>query len=148
MKVSSNLVTQLVSFVLWVLAINGLQVQPDQVAGDLVTSITTANYSLLIITFVNLGNVLLKWYQTIKGQKLPWLATFYNPQFWVNAGNIVAALLMYGGITLAPGTTEQVVALIFNHQWRELAGVAVTNLLFPILQMLIRKPSLAYPPAS
>lgn len=148
MKFKSNIITQLVSFVLWVLAINGLQVQPDQVAGDLVTSITTANYSLLIITVVNFGNVLFYWVQTIKGKKLPWAATFYNPQFWVNAGNIVAALLMYGGITLAPGTTEQVVSMVFNHQWRELAGVAVTNLLFPILQMLVRKPSLAYPPPS
>ena len=137
MKLSNNLVVQIVSLVLWIVALAGLKVEPETVGDDLVTSISTQNWSLLLIIIFNVGNSLFSWIRTWKTNKPDFLLFLRSPNWWISACNIGFAALAMRGVHVPAEASAQIVDFIFKGQWFALAGYLIPNVIGPVIRAIL-----------
>lgn len=138
---SSNLITQIVSLVLWVFALAGLQIDPTKVGADAVTAISTNNWSLFLIIIFNIGNSVWQWSQTWKNNKPNFILFLKSYNWWVSALNIGFAALALQGIVLPEGASEKIVEFAMNGEWWAMAGYMLPNIVAPIVRLLTSKKS-------
>lgn len=137
MKLSNNLVVQIVSLLLWIVALAGLKVNPETVGDDLVTSISTQNWSLLLIIIFNLGNSAFSWIRTWSTDKPNFLQFLRSPNWWISACNIGFAALAMRGIYVPAEASAQIVDFIFKGQWYALAGYLIPNVIGPVIRAVL-----------
>ena len=140
---SSNLIVQLVSLVLWVFALAGLQIDPGKVGTDAVTAISTQNWSLFLIVIFNVGNSVWQWAQTWKNNKPNFILFLKSYNWWVSALNIGFAVIAMQGITLPEGASEKIVEFAMNGEWWAMAGYMLPNIVAPIVRALTAKKTVA-----
>lgn len=134
-----NIVTQLVSLVLWAFAFAGLEIAPDQVAQDGYVAVITKNWPLLAIVIVNALGSVYKWWQTWKTNKPNFLMFLTSTNWWTSFGNIVAALLLqFTGIVLPVDAAQKITQFIFSADWIGLSGY-ILPVIFGLLSNLITK---------
>lgn len=136
---TSNLVTQIASLALWIFALAGLQIVPEQVAGQAVTAIQTANWPLFLILLFNVGNSVWQWSLTWKTNKPGFINFLRSPNWWVSFCNILFAGLALKGIAIPAEASAQIVDYIFSGRYWELIGFLVPNVLGPIVKFLTTK---------
>lgn len=138
-NISSNLIVQIVSLVLWAVALMGLEVNPQVVGTDLLNSISTANWPLIIVVVVNLGNSLFSWIRTWKTNRPQFWLFLKSTNWWVSFCNILFAVLAMQGIVLPAEASATIVDLIFRGEWWTLLGFLIPNVLGPIIRFLTKK---------
>jgi len=139
MKISNNLVVQIVSLVLWIVALAGLKVNPEQVGDDLVRSISTQNWSLLLIIIFNVGNSAFSWIRSWSTDKPNFLLFLRSTNWWISFCNIVFAGLAMRGIHVPAEASQQIVDMIFQGRWYALAGYLIPNVIGPVIRALVAK---------
>jgi hypothetical protein len=136
---SANLIIQGLSLVLWALALAGLEVNPEETASGIVTHITANNMILLAIALGNLGLIVYKWIRTWKTDQPNFALFLKSINWWASLANFVGAILLSYDIVLPPGTLDQVVALIFEQKYWEMAGLVLVNIVPVIVKKLTEK---------
>jgi len=137
---SSNIVVQVISLILWVFALAGLQINPEQIAGQAGTAITTANWSLFLIVLFNLGNSAYQWAITWKSNRPNFLLFLKSTNWWISACNIAFAALAMKGIHIPAEASEKIVQYVFSGEWWALVGYAIPNIIGPVVKVLTKKP--------
>lgn len=140
MKLSNNLVVQIVSLALWVFALAGLQIDPNTTGEKIVTNITTQNWPLLVIIMINLGNSAFSWIKTWKTNRPDFIQFLRSPNWWISFCNILFAVLAMRGIHVPEGASEQIIAYVFQGQWWSLLGYLIPNVIGPVIRALTAKP--------
>lgn len=136
---NSNLIVQLISLVLWVFALAGLQVNPDQIAGDAYAAFHTQNWTLVTIVVINLIGSFYKWYQTWKDNRPNFILFLRSPYWWASFANIVLAWIASYGIILPADAATKIVEFAFSGQWWQLAGYLLPSVIAPIVYFLTNK---------
>lgn len=136
---SNNLIVQLVSLVLWVFALAGLRVNPDTTGTDIVNYISTANWPLLLVIVINLGNSVFSWVTTWKTNKPNFVLFLRSPNWWISACNIAFAALAMRGVTIPIEASKQIVDMIFSGQYWALIGYLIPNVLGPVIRAFTAK---------
>ncbi len=138
-NVSSNLIVQIVSLALWAVALVGLQVNPEVVGTDIVNSISTKNWPLLIVVVINLGNSIFSWIKTWKTNRPDFWLFLKSTNWWVSFCNIAFALIAMQGIQLPNDAGEIIIDLVFRGQWWALAGYLIPNVIGPVIRFITAK---------
>lgn len=147
MKLSSNLIVQVVSLVLWVFALAGLSVNPDTTSTDIVRNIETANWPLLAILVINLGNSIFAWISTWKNDKPNFAMFLRSPNWWISFCNILFSILATKGITIPSEAPQAIVDMVFSGQYWALIGYLIPNVFGPVIRALTAKPPVLPPSA-
>lgn len=135
---NANIITQIISLVLWVFAFAGLQINPEQVASDTYTAVKTANWPLITIVLVNLATTFYKWYQTWQTNKPNFLLFLRSPNWIASALNIAFAIAATYGIVIPSDAAQVIVQHAFAGEWYHLAGYLLPSLLAPIVAFLTK----------
>lgn len=135
-NLNSNLIVQFVSLVLWVFALAGLQINPEQTASDSYTALVTANWPLFTIIFVNIAGSVYKWVQTWKTNRPNFLLFLRSPYWWASFLNIIFAWMATKGIVVSADAAQRIVELAFSGDWWQLAGYILPSVIAPIVYFL------------
>lgn len=136
---SSNVIVQVVSLILWVFALAGLQINPETVADQSVTAITTQNWSLFLIVLFNVGNTLWQWAQTWKNNKPNFLLFLKSYNWWVSALNIGFAVVAMQGVVLPADASDKIVQFVMDKEYWALIGYLIPNIIAPIVRLITAK---------
>lgn len=136
---NSNIITQLVSVVLWIFALAGLQINPDATANDAVVSVQTANWPLFLMLLINIGNSIWQWSLTWKTNKPNFILFLRSHNWWASVLNVVFAIALLNGIVLPADAAHRVVEYAFSGDWWGLAGYALPAIIAPIVTFLTKK---------
>lgn len=135
----SNIIVQAISLALWVLAFAGLEIKPDQVAGDSYTALVTQNWPLLTIVVINLVGSIYKWYQTWQTNRPNFVLFLRSPFWWASFGNIVLAVSAMYGIVLPTDAAQKIVDFAFAGEWWQLVGYLFPSIIAPVIAFLTNK---------
>lgn len=140
---SKNLITQLVSLLLLAFTFSGLDVKPDETAASIVDYLSNGQFfALLTYIFINLINVVVHWYKQLKADPKSFWKFTESVNFWVSAANILLGfVLLKWGIQIDPDSVNTLISNIFNKDYWGAATIFLTNILIPILKMVIKKDS-------
>lgn len=138
-KNSSNLIVQIVSAVLWIFAIAGLQINPETTGTDLVNHISTSNWPLLLVLIINVGNSAFSWIMTWKTNKPNFSLFLKSTNWWVSFCNILFSVLAMRGITVPIDASHQIVDFIMDKQWWALVGYLLPNVIGPAIRAFTKK---------
>lgn len=141
MKISKNLITQIVSLFLLAFTFSGLDVKPDETASTIVNYLSDGQFfALVTYLLINLLNVLVHWYKQLKENPKMFWKFIESVNFWVAAANILLGIvLLKWGIQIDPDSVNTLINNIFNKDYWGAATVFVTNILIPILKILIKQ---------
>jgi hypothetical protein len=140
MKISKNLITQLVSLLLLAFTFSGLDVKPDETAETIVNYLSNGQfYALLLYVMINLVNVFVHWYKTLKENPGKFWCFTESVNFWVAAANILlGVVLLKWGIQIDPEAVKSFIGLIFSKEYWEAGTVLIINILIPLLKIIIK----------
>lgn len=136
---SSNIITQILSAVLWIFALAGLQISPDAVSTDAVVAVKTANWPLFLMLLINVGNSIWQWSLTWKTNKPNFILFLRSHNWWASVLNVLFAILLLNGIILPADAAQKVVEYAFSGEWWKLAGYALPSIIAPIVTFLTKK---------
>lgn len=138
---SKNLITQLVSLCLLAFTFSGLAVNPDETATTIVNYLSDGQFiALITYVLINLLNVVIHWYQTLKNDPKGFWKFVESVNFWVAAANILLGfILLEWGIPIDPEAVHNFIALIFSKEYWEAGTVFLMNILIPVLKFVIKK---------
>lgn len=141
MKISKNLIVQLVSLLLLALTFSGLDVKPDETATTIVNYLSDGQFfALLTYVLINLLNVFIHWYKQLKENPGSFWKFTESVNFWVSAVNILLGfVLLKFGIQIDPEAVNNFISLIFSKNYWEAGTVFIINILIPILKIVISK---------
>lgn len=140
MKISKNLITQLVSLVLLAFTFSGLDVKPDETASTIVNYLSDGQFfALVTYLLINLLNVFIHWYKQLKENPGKFWLFVESVNFWVSAANILLGIvLLKWGIQIDPDSVNTLINNIFSKDYWGAATVFLTNILIPILKIVIK----------
>lgn len=141
MKISKNLITQIVSLILLAFTFSGLDVKPDETASTIVDYLTNGQFfALITYLLINLLNVFVHWYKQLKENPKMFWKFVESVNFWVAVANIIlGTVLLNFGIQIDPESIQNFIALIFSKDYWGAGTVFITNILIPILKILIKQ---------
>ena len=141
MKISKNLITQIVSLILLAFTFSGLGVNPDETAGTIVNYLSDGQYfALVTYILINLLNVFIHWIQQLKENPKKFWSFIESVNFWVAAINIILGILLLKyGIQIDQNAVKDFISLIFSKDYWEAGTVFIINILIPLLKILIPK---------
>lgn len=141
MKFSKNLITQLVSLLLLAFTFSGLGVNPDETASTIVDYLSNGQFfALLTYILINLANIVYHWIIQLKTDSSKFWSFTESVNFWLALANIVTGtILLNTGIQIDPDSVKSLVENIFNKDYWNAAVVFVSNILIPIIKILIDK---------
>lgn len=141
MKISKNLIVQLVSLLLLAFTFSGLDVKPDETATTIVNYLSDGQFfALLTYVLINLLNVFIHWYKQLKENPGSFWKFTESVNFWVSAVNILLGfVLLKFGIQIDPEAVNNIISLIFSKDYWEAGTVFIINILIPILKIVISK---------
>lgn len=141
MKISKNLIVQLVSLLLLAFTFSGLDVKPDETATTIVNYLSDGQFfALLTYVLINLLNVFIHWYKQLKENPGSFWKFTESVNFWVSAVNILLGfVLLKFGIQIDPEAVNNFISLIFSKDYWEAGTVFIINILIPILKIVISK---------
>lgn len=141
MKISKNLITQIVSLILLAFTFSGLEVKPDETATTIVNYLSDGQFfALLTYVLINLLNVFIHWYKQLKENPGSFWKFTESVNFWVSAVNILLGfVLLKFGIQIDPEAVNNFISLIFSKDYWEAGTVFIINILIPILKIVISK---------
>lgn len=141
MKLSKNLITQIVSLILLAFTFSGLGVNPDETANTIVDYLSNGQYfALITYVMINLLNVIIHWINQLKTEPKKFWSFIESVNFWVAAINIVLGILLLKyGIVINPDDVKTFISLIFSKDYWEAGTVFIINILIPVLKILIPK---------
>lgn len=140
MKISKNLITQLVSLLLLAFTFSGLGVNPDETATTIVNYLSDGQFfALVTYILINLLNVFIHWYNQLKADPKSFWKFTESVNFWVAAVNILLGIvLLKFGIQVDAEAVNNVISLIFSKDYWEAGTVFIINILIPVLKIIIK----------
>lgn len=141
MKISKNLITQIVSLILLAFTFSGLEVKPDETASTIVNYLSDGQFfALLTYVLINLANIVYHWIIQLKQDSSKFWSFTESVNFWLALANIITGLVLLNtGIKIDPDSVKSLVENIFNKDYWNAAVVLVSNILIPIIKILIDK---------
>ena len=141
MKISKNLITQIVSLILLAFTFSGLEVKPDETASTIVNYLSDGQFfALLTYVLINLANIEYHWIIQLKQDSSKFWSFVESVNFWVAFANIgTGILLLKYGIVINAGDVKSFISLIFSKDYIEAGSVFIINILIPIIKILIPK---------
>lgn len=141
MKISKNLITQIVSLILLAFTFSGLEVKPDETASTIVNYLSDGQFfALLTYVLINLANIVYHWIIQLKQDSSKFWSFTESVNFWLALANIITGLVLLNtGINIDPDSVKSLVENIFNKDYWNAAVVLVSNILIPIIKILIDK---------
>ena len=137
---SKNLITQLVSLLLLAFTFSGLDVNPDATADTIVNYLSDGQFfALLTYIFINLINVFVHWYKTLKENPGKFWCFIESVNFWMAAANILLGIILVKwGIPIDKEAVNNVISLLFSKEYWEAGTVFIMNILIPVLKIIIK----------
>jgi hypothetical protein len=124
--------------VLIVFAANGLNIDPERVAGEITSSLTQGGVYAIIGVLIS--SVIFPIWNFFKaGGKVTLKVVFGSVLFWVALANSALALIALTGFTIPEGTVEQVVGFVMAKDWGALITIIFTNVLNPLIRFIKEK---------
>lgn len=141
MKISKNLITQLVSLLLLAFTFSGLDVKPDETATTIVNYLSDGQFfALITYILINLMNVVIHWYKQLKTDPKSFWKFTESVNFWMSAANILLGIILVKwGIPIDPKVVNDFISLIFSKEYWEAGTVFIMNILLPIIKIIIDK---------
>lgn len=141
MKISKNLITQIVSLILLAFTFSGLEVKPDETATTIVNYLSDAQwFALITYVLINLLNVFIHWFNQLKSDPKSFWKFTESVNFWVSFANIIlGVMLLRYGIQIDPEAVKGFITLIFSKDYWGAGTVFLTNILIPILKVIINR---------
>ena len=141
MKISKNLITQIVSLILLAFTFSSLEVKPDETASTIVNYLSDGQFfALLTYVLINLANIVYHWIIQLKQDSSKFWSFTESVNFWLALANIITGLVLLNtGINIDPDSVKSLVENIFNKDYWNAAVVLVSNILIPIIKILIDK---------
>lgn len=141
MKISKNLITQLVSLLLLAFTFSGLDVQPNETASTIVDYLSNGQFFVLLTyILLNLANVVYHWIKQLKEDSSKFWTFTESVNFWLSLANIITGLILLNtGIQIDPESVQSFVHAIFNKDYWNAAVVFISNIAIPIIKILIDK---------
>ena len=141
MKISKNLITQIVSLILLAFTFSGLEVKPDETASTIVNYLSDGQFfALLTYILINLANIQYHWIIQLKQDSSKFWSFVESVNFWVAFANIgTGILLLKYGIVINAEDVKSFISLIFSKDYIEAGSVFIINILIPIIKILIPK---------
>lgn len=141
MKISKNLITQIVSLILLAFTFSGLEVKPDETASTIVNYLSDGQFfALLTYILINLANIEYHWIIQLKQDSSKFWSFVESVNFWVAFANIgTGILLLKYGIVINAEDVKSFISLIFSKDYIEAGSVFIINILIPIIKILIPK---------
>lgn len=138
LNLSINTINMIISGVLWVLVAAGLKnVNPDDVAQGITSSIINQAWPFLALIGTNLVTAIVYWARTWKTDKPNFLAFLTSLNFWITIGNIGGSIAMMYGIVLPEDAAIRIADFIRSGDWWNLVTYAIANILKPIFTKVV-----------
>lgn len=136
---NNNIITQLISLVLWIFALAGLHIDPAQTAEQGYSALITQNWPLAVLVLVNVANSVFEWYKTWTTNKPNFILFLRSPNWWASALNVAFSFAVMNGIQLPPDAAQKIVELAFSGKLWELGGYLLPSVIAPIVALLTKK---------
>lgn len=138
LKLSVNTVNMIISAILWIAVAAGLKnVNPDDVAQGITSSIATQAWPFLALIGTNLVTSIVYWTKTWKTDKPNFLAFLTSLNFWITVGNIGISIAFMYGIVLPEDAGVRIAEYIRSGDWWNLVAYASTNIVKPIVTKVV-----------
>lgn len=139
---SSNLITQILTFILSVFAMAGAAFPggAEGTASEISQTILSGSgvWAIGAVIVLNLVNPLYHFFVKNKGgNKL--LAVLGSPNFFISLFSLLSGIAIVAGIGIPDGTGEAVIGAIFAKDWSALAILIFSNILSPIVRYFRNK---------
>lgn len=132
---SPGFLYSIITAFLAVFAASGLQVNPEQVAGDIVSSLS--NGGVYAIIGILISSVVFPIWNFFKADgKITLKKVLGSVLFWVSLGNSIFALVALTGFTIPEGTIEQIVGFVMAKDWGALLTIIFANIINPLIRFI------------
>ena len=130
-----NFLASIIIFILSLLASLGVKFAgtPDAVTGEVISAFGTGSVIAIIsILAISVGMPLYNFFKT--KPKVNFMEFLGSPNTWIYLGTFIVSLLMLLGINIPANTPGDIVAAIVDKNWEQLIGVAIANILNPLIR--------------
>ncbi len=137
---SPGFLYSIVVLALTVFAVSGLNINPDETAREIVTSLSNGGV-YAIIGIIASSVIFPIWNFFKRGGKVTLKVVFGSVLTWVALGNALFAVIALTGFTIPEGTVEQIVGFIQAKDWTSLIAIVFANVLNPLIRFIKDKRS-------
>ena len=138
LNLSVNTVNMIISAILWVAVAAGLKnVNPDDVAQGITSSIATQAWPFLALIGTNLVTAIVYWVFSLITFLSNFLFFLTSLNFLIPIGNIGGSLAFMYGIVLPEDAAIRIAEYIRSGDWWNLVTYAIANVIKPIFAKVV-----------
>lgn len=139
MKISTNYIVNVVSVILYAFSLSGLNIDPDATAAQIITVLTTGNYTALFVLLLNLGNSLFQWIKTLRTDFDMFWSFLRSTNWWTSFLNMAVGLVIYAGYLLPTDIPAELSTEVAQYAAEGSWLVALIALVSNVANILIHK---------